>query len=212
MPQERIVQPPQIAAWLVGLFITEEQTGEQEQTPDKFSDMALRYGSGWKQSAKTIAGHIAREFRTPPWLIIGAAFGGALLFYQGTEHLELTRVITILNHHVTPYYDPRGIARREFWMQNTLLIISLLESLIVGCLVAGVAKRREMIATMSLSFISLVMIVTEFWVLVAIRAPVNPVFFPHILIDQLGASLLMIIGGLIVRELRSAATRDPSRA
>ena len=58
MPQERTVQPPRIAAWLVGLFITEEQMGELEQTPDKFSDMALRCGSGparrwyWKQSAK----------------------------------------------------------------------------------------------------------------------------------------------------------------
>jgi len=49
-------------------------------------------------------------------------------------------------------------------------------------------------------------------VLVAIRAAVNPVFFPHILIDQLGASLLMIIGGLIVRELRSAAAQSVSGA
>jgi hypothetical protein len=170
MSRVQIVQPPRIATWLVGLFITEEQTGKQEQITDRFSEMALTCGSGparrwyWKQSAKTIVRHIAREFRTAPWLIVGAAFGGALLFYLGTEYLGLIRVltITILNHHMTPY---------------TLLIISLLESLIVGCLVAGVAKRREMIATMSLSFISLVVTVTDFWVSVAIRAPVNPSFF-----------------------------------
>ena len=214
MSRLQIVQPPRIAAWLVALFIKEEQTGKQEQIPDKFSDMALTCGRGaarrwyWKQSAKTIAGHIAQEFRTGPCLIFGAAFGGALLFYLGMEHLDLTRIIAILNHHVTPYYDPRGVARREFWMQNTLLIIGLLESLIVGCLVAGVAKRREMIATISLSIISLVITVTGFWVF----APVNAGFFPHILIDQLGASLLMIVGGIIVREARSSAARSFSEA
>jgi len=216
--------------WLVGLFIVEEQTGMQRQILDeRFSDMASRCGTGcasrwyWSQSVKTIAGLAGRGFQTASWLIIGTAFVGALLFYQGTEHLEWfqLRIIAILNRHVTPYYDPAGIARREFWMSTTykvlcpkcgytLLIVSLLESLIVGCLVAGVAKRREMIATMSLGFISLVVTVTNFWVLVAIRAAVNPVFFPHILIDQLGASLLMIIGGLIVREMRSAATHSLS--
>jgi|SRR5215469_3752019 len=226
----QIVQPPRIATRLVGLFITEEQTGEQEEILDEFSEMALRRGIGparrwyWKQSAKTIAGHIAREFRTAPWLIVGAAFGGALLFYLGTGYLQeaILRLLDLLNHHVMPYYDRAGADRHGFWIYYTVLIGSLFEALIVGCLVAVVAKRREMVAAMSLSFISLVVTVTDFWVSVAIeehklrlgtlRAVVDPVLFPHILIDQLGASLLMIIGGLIVRELRSAAAHSVSRA
>jgi len=58
-------------------------------------------------------------------LIIGTAFVGALLFNQGTEHLEWfqLRIIAILNHRVTPYYDPAGIARREFWMSTTYKVL-----------------------------------------------------------------------------------------
>ena len=220
MSREQIVQPPRIAVWLVGLFILEEQTGKQEQIPDKFSDIALRYGSGrarrwyWSQSVKTIVGLVGRGFRTAPWLIIGAAFGGALLLRFATGNLQRATMefISLLNHHATPYYDSKHVANHIFWMYYTVFVGSLLLSLIIGCLVAGVAKRREMIATMSLSFISLVVTVTEFWVLVAIRAPVNPVFFPRLLIHQIGASLLMIISGIVVREIRSAAGQSLSDA
>lgn len=213
MSQVQIVQPPRIATWLVDLFITEERTRMQEQILDQFSDMASTRGIGcarrwyWKQSAKTIAGHIARGFRTAPLLIVGVVFGGAFLLYLAPDTSEeaILRLLDFFNHHVTPYYDPAGVARREFWMYCTLLIVNLLESLIVGCLVAGVAKRREMIATMSLSFVSMGMTVTIFWELITTHH-VDPPLFPKIVIDQLGASLLMIMGGLIVRELRSART------
>ena len=213
MSQERIVQPPVIAAWLVDLFVTHEQTAIREQMRHKFSNMVVTYGIGparrwyWSRSAKTIAGLMGKEFRTAPWLIVCTALGAALLLQLGTSYLQraIMAIILFLNHHVTPYYDPRGVARREFWMANTVLIGSLLESLIAGSLVAVAAKGREMIAAMTLSLVCLVMTPTIFWALVTERAPVNPVFFPHIMVDQLGGSLLMIIGGIIVREIRSAA-------
>jgi hypothetical protein len=222
MPQKRTVHPPQIAAWLVGLFIVEEQTDTQEQNHNEaLSDSASTWGAGparrWyrKQSAKTIAGHVARGFRTAPLLIVGVAFSGAFLLYLGTGsgYIEETilRLLAFFNHHVTPYHDSKGAAVYLGRLEDAVLFGILLESLIVGCLVAAVAKRREMIATMSLSFISLLMTVTIYWEAIAAHH-VDPSVFPKIMIDQLGASLVIVIAGIIVRELRSAATRDPSRA
>jgi hypothetical protein len=220
MPQKRTVHPPQIAAWLVGLFIVEEQTDTQEQNLNEaLSDSASTWGADparrwyWKQSAKAIAGHVARGFRTAPLLIVGVAFGGAFLCYLGTGYLQETivRLLDFFNHHVWPYYDSRGAAVYLDRLEDAVLFGTLLESLIVGCLVAGVAKRREMIATMSLSFVTLLMTVTIFWEAIATHH-VDPAVFPKIMIDQLGASLVIVIAGIIVRELRSAATRGPSRA
>ncbi|HUI73945.1 MAG TPA: hypothetical protein VLX32_03325 [Candidatus Acidoferrum sp.] len=113
--------------------------------------------------------------------------------------------ISLLNHHVTPYYDYTDAASQMFWMYYTVFVGSLLLSLITGSFVAMVAKRREMIATISLGFVSLVMTATTFWTLVARHKAVDPVLLPKIMIDQLGASLLIVIGGIIVREIRSAA-------
>src|SRR5215831_12426387 len=221
MSRVQIVQPPRIAVWLVGLFIVEEQTGMQRQILDeRFSDMASRCGTGcasrwyWSQSLKTIAGLAGRGFQTAPWLIVVTTLSGALLLQFVTGNLQrvIMESISLLNQHVTPYYDSKHAASHIFWMYYTVFVGSLLLSLIIGSFVAMVAKRREMIATMTLSFISLIVTVTEFWVLVAIRAPVNPVFFPRLLIHQIGASLLMIISGIVVREIKSAAGQSLSDA
>jgi len=219
MSRVQIVQPPRIAVWLVGLFIVEEQTGMQRQILDeRFSDMASRCGTGcasrwyWSQSLKTIAGLAGRGFQTAPWLIVVTTLSGALLLQFVTGNLQrvIMESISLLNQHVTPYYDSKHAASHIFWMYYTVFVGSLLLSLIIGSFVAMVAKRREMIATMTLSFVSLVMTVTTFWTLVARHEPVDPVSFPRIMIRQLSASFLIVIGGIIVREMRSAATHSLS--
>lgn len=92
-------------------------------------------------------------------------------------------------------------------MYYTVFVGSLLISLIIGSFVAMVAKRREMIATITLSFVSLIMTVTIFWESVAMHYAVDPGLFPRIMIEQLSASFLIVIGGIIVREIRSAAAQ-----
>ena len=220
MARRQTVQPPSVAAWLVDLFVIEEQAGTQEQILDKFSEMALRCGTGparrwyWRQSANSITGLIGTGFRTAPWLIVGTALGGALPLQMCTSSLqrEITAILHPLNHHVRPYYDSKGASRYFLWLKNTVLIGSLIESQIVGGLVGVAAKRREMMAAMTLSFVSLVMTATIFWVLVSIHKPVNPVLFPKIMIEQLSSLFMITIGGIIVREMRSAATRGLSGA
>jgi hypothetical protein len=112
-------------------------------------------------------------------MIVGTALGGALLLQLCTSSLqrEITALLHLLNHHVRPYYDSKGASMYFLWLKNTVLIGSLIESLIVGCLVAVAAKRIEMIAAMTLSFVSLVMTATIFWASVAMHAPVDPVLF-----------------------------------
>lgn len=215
------VQPHRIAAWLVGLFIVEEQTGTQEQNLNEApSDSASRLGAGrsrrwyWSQSLKIIAGLVGRGFRTAPWLIVGTALGGALLLQFATGNLQrvIMEFIDLLNDHVTPYYDSKGAANQMAWMYYTVFVGSLLESLLVGCFVALVAKRREMIAAIALSFVSLVMTATTFWESVAAHNGADPALFPRIMIHQFGASFLIVLGGIIVREMRSAATHRLSSA
>ncbi len=63
---------------------------------------------------------------------------------------------------------------------------------------------------MTLSFVSLVMTATIFWVLVARHQPVDPALFPAIMVQQLSGSCMIVIGGGIVRESRSAMSRRAS--
>ena len=199
----------------------EEQIGMQQQILDeRFSDMASRCGTGrarrwyWSQCVKTIAGLVASGFRTAPWLILITTLSGAFLLQFVTGNLQrvIMEFISLLNHHVMPYYDSKHVASHLFWMYYTVFLGSLLASLIIGSLVAMVAKRREMIATMTLSFVSLIMTVRIFWESVAMHYPVDPALFPKIFIDQLSASFLIVIGGIIVREIRSAADQSLSGA
>jgi hypothetical protein len=220
MLRGQAIQPPSLAVWLVDLFAIEERTGVRESMIEKFAEMASRLGTAparlwyWKQTAKTVASLIARGFRTAPWLIVGTALGGALLLQFSTSSLQRTimEITAFINHHETPYYDSKSAAAHLLWLNDTVLLGSLLESLIVGCLVAAVAKRREMIAAIILGLVSLSMTAAIFWVLVSIHKPVNSGLFPKIMIEQLSSSFMISIGGVIVREMRSAETRGLSGA
>ena len=119
--------------------------------------------------------------------------------------------IDLLNDHVTPFYDSKSAANHIAWMYNAVFVGSLLESLLVGCFVALLSKRREMIAAIALSLVSLVMTATIFWESVVAHDPVDPALFPRIMLHQLGGSFLIVLGGIIVREMRSAGTPRLSR-
>ena len=222
MSRVQIVQPPRIAVWLVGLFVVEEETGMQQQILDeRFSDMASRFGGTdragrwyWSQSVKTIAGLVGRGFRTAPWLIVITTLSAAFLLQFATANLQrvIMEFIALLNHHVTPHYDSKHAASHLFWMYYIVFVGSLLISLIMGSFVAMVAKRREMIATIALSVVSLIMTVTIFWESVAMHYAVDPSLFPRIIVEQLSASFLIVVGGIIVREIRSAAAQSLSEA
>jgi hypothetical protein len=218
MSQAPFVQPPRIAVWFVDLFIPYEQA---ESIPgellEEFSDLASKSGLVsarrwyWRQTAKTIVGLIGKGFREAPWLIVGTVFGGFLFLEFSTSRLQGAIVVVFhLHNHLFAPYDSKGVATYFFWLKTGVLIGSLFESLIIGSFVALAAKGREMVATGTLSFVSLVMTATIFWVSVASHEPVDPALFPAIMVQQLSGSCLIFIGGVIVRESRSAMSRRAS--
>jgi hypothetical protein len=219
MSQAPLVQPPRIAVWLVDLFTP---NGQAEAVPgellEEFSNLASKSALAsarrwyWRQSAKTIIVFIGAGFRKSPWLMIGTVLGGSLLLDFSTSNLQKAIVAVILfrSHHVTPYYDSNEVAAHFFWLRIGVLIGSLLEALIIGSIVAVATKGREMVSTIALSFIWVVMGAALFWLPVAMHGPVDPALFPAIMVQQLSASCMIVIGGVIVREIRSAMSRRPS--
>ena len=219
MSQAPFVQPPRIAGWFIDLFVPNEQAASiPGELLEEFSDLASKSGLAsarrwyWRQSAKTIVGLIGTGFREAPWLMVGTVLGGFLLLEFSTSNLQRAVVAVILfrSHHVTPHYDSSGAATHLLWLKNAVLIGSLLEALIVGCITGVVTKGREMISTIALSFVSFVMAAALFWMSVAMHDPVDPALFPAIMVQQLSGSCMIVIGGAIVREIRSSMLRRPS--
>jgi hypothetical protein len=155
MTSQAFVRPPRMAAWLVDLFAPSEQvesiTGD---LLEEFSDLESKLGAAsarrwyWRQSTKTISRFIVAGFRVAPWSIAGAVVGGFLLRLLGSAWPErameavFDRYPVYAHHHWHLYL---------FCMTNTMLIGSLLESVLIGCLVAVATKGREMVATMMLT-------------------------------------------------------------
>lgn len=219
MSQAHLAQPPRVIAWFVDLFIPNAQAESiRGELVEKFSDLRSKSGLAcahcwyWKQSAKTIMGLIGTGFREAPWLMAGTVLGGFLLLEFSTSNLQraVVAVILLRSRHVTPYYDSSGAVAHLFWLYNGVLIGRLLVALIIGCTVGVVTKGREMVGTMALGFVSFVMAAALFWMSVAMHDPVDPALFPTIMINEFSGSCMIVIGGVIVREIRSAFSRRPS--
>jgi vacuolar-type H+-ATPase subunit I/STV1 len=222
MPRTSLIRPPIIAAWLVDLLTPYEQA---ESIPgdllEEFSDLVSKSGVAiarrwyWRQSVKTIGHLIGIGFRVAPWSIVGTVLGGYLLLAFGASRSwvedAIVGVIQFRRHHVTPYYSNLEMENHVFWLNTSIFIGHLLMSLLIGCIVAAVAKGREMVATMTLGFIWTGIVVKGIFVLVTRHWP-EQAFLLHFLVDQFGSSCLIVMGGVIVRESRSAISRRrPSR-
>lgn len=201
------LRPPFIASGLVGLFTSgwhdEAILGD---LLEEFSDVASKSGLTyarrwyWRQSIKTIGNLCGAGLRTAPWLIISTTVGGYLLLAFGSS-LPETLIVAVLQlrwHHVIPYYTQREMEAHVFWLNTGTLIGRLLVSLFIGCIVAAVAKAREMVATLMLSVLLLALSVVG-WFNVARHWPERAV--PIMFIELVGIFLIPI-GGVMVRKVR----------
>lgn len=219
MSQAHFARPPRVIPWFVDLFISNAQAEAiRGELVEKFSDLASKSGVAcahrwyWKQSAKTIMGFIGTGVREAPWLMASTVLGGFLLLEFSTSNLQraVVAVILLRSHHVTPYYASSGAVAHLSGLYNGVLIGRLLVALIVGCMVGVAAKGKEMAGTMVLGFVSFVMAATLFWISVAMHNGVDPALFPTIMVNEFSGSCMIVIGGVIVREIRSAFSRRPS--
>jgi len=215
--KSREVRPPHVAAWLVDLFAPADHAESLlGDLSEEFSDLALKSGPSfarrwyWRQSVKTVTHLVGTAFRVSPWTTIGPVVAGYVLLGFGFSLPEraIVMVLHLRHQHVNPYYTSSQIEAYLFWLNNGILVGRLLMSLSIGSIVAVAAKGREIIATMALSLL----LVAPFLVLRLAGHWPNQPFLPSTLIFAIGNSLMIVVGGDIVRKNRSAALHRPSSA
>jgi hypothetical protein len=96
------------------------------------------------------------------------------------------------------------------WLLNGMSLTHLILSLFVGCIVALVAKGREMVATVTLGLIMYAMVGVAYLGWVAEHWPVGDAI--EWFLWQCSVPLAIIVGGVIVRTRRSAVRTRPSRS
>jgi hypothetical protein len=209
MPQPHFVQPPRIATWLVDLFTLPEEESILGDIVEEFSQLALRSGVPfarrwyWRQTVKTIAHLFGTGFRVAPWSTAAAVVGGFLLlrFASGLPD----KVLSVITDRYLAFWSTHFQA--YMWVLKGMVIGHLMASLFVGCMVALVAKGKEMVATMTLALV-LCTLIGAALVWVATHLPIDVAWMLWSCADPLA----IVVGGAIVRTRRSAATTQPSGA
>jgi hypothetical protein len=179
---------------------------------EEFSDIASKSAAVsarrwyWRQSLKTMAQLAGAGVRNAPWPLAGLVLVGFLLHWFSAG-LPKRVIVAIL---------------RTDWLYSNLhhdFYISFLsygfpiardiQSILLGCLVAAFARQREVIATTALSVLGSASIGLLFfdtsghWSRFAYSWP--------FLIMQLLNQLAIVLGGVIVREIRLALRNRLSR-
>ncbi len=204
------VQPPRLASWLLNLFTPPD--GEESILGDlleEFSLLASKSGAAFarrwyrRQAVKTIAHIFGTTFRVAPWSTASVVVGGFLLhrFVSGLPN----RLLSAVTDKYLFYWSAHFQA--YIWILKGMLPAHLILSMFVGCMVAFVAKGREMVATMTLVLVQFALIGSA-WVWVATHKPMDVAWMLWSCADPCA----VVLGGAIVRMLRSGAKPLPSRA
>ena len=209
--QPCFVYPPRIAVWLVSLFTpAEEAESILGDLLEEFSHLASKSGVAfarrwhWRQTVKTIAHLFGTGFRVAPWSTSAAVVGGFFLHWfvaglpEKLSSAVTDRYLAFWSTHFKAY----------IWMLNGMLIEDLIVSIFVGCVVALVAKGKEMIATVTLALAFCALIGAAVLVWVAAHRPFDAVGMLWSCVDPFA----IVVGGAIVRTRRSAAKLLPSGA
>jgi integral membrane sensor domain MASE1 len=203
------VQPPRVALWFVQLFAAgPEAESLVGDLLEEFYDLASKLGVGyakswfWRQTRKTIAHLIGNAFRVAPGLIAATVIGGFLLnrLVSGLPEPAIFAVLRryqVYDHHFRVYV---------FFASDGIAIGHVIASGFVGCVVALAAKRREMVATMTLGFVFCAMTGAAVCVWLATGQTSILGMLPWNLADWFA----IVMGGAMVRTHRSAAATLPS--
>ena len=207
--QPDLVRPPRLATWLVNLFASTEEESILGDLLEEYSDLASKSGVPfarrwyWRQTMKTIAHLADTGVRVAPWSTAAAVAGGFLLhrFVSGLPD----KVLSAVTDRYLMYWSTHFKA--YIWMLNGMLIEHLVLSMFVGCVVALAAKRREMIATMTLALVPCALMGGAL-IWVATHRPLDVAWMLWLFADPFA----IVVGGAIVRTRRSAAKPLPSGA
>jgi len=202
-----LVRPPHIATWVVNLFVSTEEESILGDLLEEYSDLVSKSGVSfarrwyWRQTVKTIAHLIGAGFRRAPWSTATAIIGGFLL-HRFTSGLP-DKLLSVVTDRYLAFWSTHFNAYG--WMLDAMLIEHIIVSTFVGCVVGLAAKGREMIATMTLGLILCALIGAAVGS-VATHLPVDTAWMLWSLADPFA----IVVGGVIVRTLRSAGKVLPS--
>jgi hypothetical protein len=208
--QADFVSPPRIATWLVNLFSPAEQAETiLGDLLEEYSQLASKSGvavaRSWyrRQAVKTIAHLFSNGFRGAPWSTAVAIVGGFLLhgFVTGLPG----KMLSALTDRYLFYWSAHFQA--YVWVLKGMPIAHLILSMFVGCIVALVARGREMVATMTLALV-LCALVGAAMVWVVMHLPLGLGWMLWSCAD----SFAIVVGGALVRIRRAASTTVPSGA
>jgi hypothetical protein len=206
--QSHLVQPPRLAMWLLTLFALDDAAEHiLGDLLEEFTRLASKSGVPfarrwyWRQTLKTVFQLAALAFRTAPWLTTAAVAGGVFLRKLVARRVEPTIFAVLERYQVYQHHFSAYV----FFASTGIDIGHLITFLLIGFVVAFVARGREMVATMSLGL---------FW------GALTVVSFPAVVMQSgygtalsramvyFADSLAIVIAGTIVRTHRlGAATR-----
>jgi hypothetical protein len=167
-------RPPLLAVWLVELFVPEEQASSVlGDLVEEFSDVAARSSVAnaqrwyWRQTLRTVVHLLGSGFRAAPWFMAGVVAGGTALVELGWWFMgwSVTQGFNYLNHSVFPHIQPRSrfeVFLTVFLVNSGHYLYRLTVSLLIGCIVALLSRRREMLATLAVSLVCSIPALTRF--------------------------------------------------
>jgi hypothetical protein len=201
------VRPPRIAIWLVNLFTPTSEEAESilGDLQEEFLLLASKSGIPlarrwyWRQTVKTTASLFGAGCRDAP-LIAAAAVGGFLLlrFVTGVPDKLLSAVTDRYLAFWSTHFEAYS------WMLNGMGIAHLTAVTFAGCVVALVAKGREMVATITLALV--ISALLGFALIWGTHRPIDVTWILWSCADPLA----IVFAGAIVRTRRSNAKTLPS--
>jgi hypothetical protein len=210
--EELCARPPRIAIWLVNLFSSkahaESLLGDlHEEFSEAVSQLGLATARRWfwRHSLKSIAHLIAAGFRGAPGSLAGAVLLGFLL-RVGLSNPEgiVVAVLRTQRPYSNLHYD------FYVWMVTWgIPIVGVLESLSIGCVVAAVARGREIVATMTMSVAAAGFVALSFFLLQRQLPSPMPAPWP-VLALNFENCVAIALGGVLVRKIRSVSAHKLS--
>ena len=207
--QPHYVEPPPIAVWLIRLFaLADKAESILGDLLEEFSLLASKSGAPtarnwyWRQTIKTVPRLAGFAFRTAPWMIVTAVVGGLVLRFLVGRLLGYVTFPVI--HRYGEFFE-----HYHFTVYLFFNVEHLITFLLIGLIVARVAREREMVTTVTVALILAASAVVGS-TYGAIRYGIDPVFWR--LACYLVDLLVIVVAGAIVRTHRLAPTSPPSSA
>lgn len=210
MSQSTLAHPPRIASWLVQLFAPAEHAESiLGDLLEEFSDLASRSGLAsarrwyWRQGVKTIAHLAGNSFRDAPWSYAAFVLLGFLLRWFGAALPE--RAIVAILRAQWPYSN--GHYDFYVWLVTWgIPMARIVEMTLIGCIIAAIARGKEVVVTTAVIAISVVIVGWNFFLLTRNLPPQIPIPWGFLL-ASLANWVATLLGAVIIREIRSLSLR-----